>query len=252
MGILVFIIGACLGSFYLVLGMRLPVGENVINSRSKCDVCKNDLKWWQLIPIVSFIILRGKCHYCKTKISFLNPLYELANGFLFLFAYYKFGFGYEMYMLLIVSSLMLIIFASDFTFMIINDSPLIISIILAFVLRWIYNGIADALLAFLAGIILFCAMYLVKVIGDKLFKRESLGGGDIKFSFVIGIIAGYKLGLCVLILSCFLALPYCVASIMLKKNNEVPYGPFLAASLFVVCAFTIKFNILLDLIFSKL
>lgn len=252
MSILLFILGACLGSFYLVIGMRLPVGGNVVNSRSVCDHCKKELKWWHLIPIFSYIILGGKCYYCKKKVSILNLLYELSTGFLFLYGYYKFGISYEFYRFLIVASLMMIIFASDFTYMIINDSPIIVASVLMFILRFYYNGIKDALIALVCGIALFLAMYLIKIIGDKLFQKESLGGGDIKFAFAIGIIVGYKLGLCTLILSCFMAIPYCTAAIMLKKNNEVPYGPFLAASLFITAAFAYKFDLLLQLIFSKL
>ena len=95
-------------------------------------------------------------------------------------------------------------------------------------------------------------MYLVKIIGDVLFKRESLGGGDIKFKFLMGMILGFRLGLCALILSTFLALPYSCATLMLKKNNEVPYGPFLASSLFIVFFFSEKFISLLNLIFISL
>ena len=91
-------------------------------------------------------------------------------------------------------------------------------------------------------------MYLIKLLGDVMFKKESLGGGDIKFAFVMGLSLGIQIGLCALILSTFLALPYSIASIMLKKNNEVPYGPFLAASLFIAFLFLDKFQSLLDLI----
>ena len=95
-------------------------------------------------------------------------------------------------------------------------------------------------------------MLFIKIIGDKIFKRESLGGGDIKFAFIIGLTLGFQLGLCALILSTFLALPYSCAALMLKKNNEVPYGPFLASSLFIVFTFSTKFINLLDLIFISL
>ena len=85
-----------------------------------------------------------------------------------------------------------------------------------------------------------------------LLRKNFIGGGDIKFTFVIGFVLGFRLGLCALILSTFLALPYSCAALMLKKNNEVPYGPFLAASLFVVFLFSEKFMSLLNLIFISL
>jgi len=252
MAVLMFILGSCLGSFYLVVGKRLPLKKKVVNDRSRCDNCNHILKWWQLLPIFSFLFLKGKCHYCHQKISIVNLLMELACGSAFVFAYFYYGISFEMFMFLIVSSITLIIFVSDFSYYIILDSPLVIGSILIFLIKWSYFDLKTALIAVVSGVSLFASMYLVKIIGDIMFKRESLGGGDIKFAFVIGLVLGYRLGLCSLILSTFLALPYSCAALMLKKNNEVPYGPFLASSLFIVFLFSEKFISLLNLIFISL
>jgi len=201
MGVLLFIIGACLGSFYLVIGKRLPKGENAINARSKCDHCNHILSWWQLLPVVSYIFLRGKCHYCHKRINFLHFLMEITCGGLFVLAYLYFGVSYEMYMMMIVSSLMLIIFVSDFSYYIILDSPLVIGSILVILCKLYYLGMSSLGSALLSGAALFLSMYFVKFIGDIMFKRESLGGGDIKFAFVMGVVLGFRLGLCALILS---------------------------------------------------
>ena len=249
---LLFILGACFGSFYLVIGKRLPQGLNAVNNRSKCDHCGHTLAWYDLVPILSYVILLGKCRYCHKKISFLNPLIEVVMGISFAFAYGYYGVSYEMFMFIIVSSLMMIIFISDFSYYIILDSPLVVSVIATVVLKLVYFGFREMLASLLSGLCLFLAMLLVKFIGDKIFKRESLGGGDIKFAFVMGLILNFRLGLCALILSTFLALPYSVGALMLKKNNEVPYGPFLASSLFLVYVFITKFSNLLDLIFISL
>ena len=91
-------------------------------------------------------------------------------------------------------------------------------------------------------------MYLIKIIGDFAFKKESLGGGDIKLSFVIGYALNFKLSLISLVLASFLALPYSVASLKLQKNNEVAFGPFLVSSLFIVFLFQDKFLNLLNLL----
>ena len=252
MVLMFFLIGLCLGSFYLVIGKRLPQGLNAINDRSKCDKCGHKLAWYDLIPIFSYIFLRGKCRYCKAKIDILNPIVEISMGFLFVFAYKYYQTGYEMFMFMIVSSLMMIIFISDFSYYIILDSPLVLGGILIIILKLSYFGLKETAFSLLAGIALFFCMLLIKIIGDKIFKRESLGGGDIKFAFIIGLTLGFQLGLCALILSTFLALPYSCAALMLKKNNEVPYGPFLASSLFIVFTFSTKFINLLDLIFISL
>lgn len=252
MAVLMFIIGACLGSFYLVVGRRLPISENAVNDRSKCDSCGHVLNWWQLVPIFSYVILRGKCHHCHKKISVVNLLMELATGTAFVFAYLYYGFSYEMFAFIVVSSVMLIIFVSDFLYYIILDSPLVVGGIVVLIARSYFYGASSCIPYLISGVALFASMYAIKLFGDFLFKRESLGGGDIKFAFVIGLVLGFRLGLCALILSTFLALPYSCAALMLKKNNEVPYGPFLASSLFVVFLFSEKFISLLNLIFISL
>ncbi|NMA51252.1 MAG: prepilin peptidase [Mollicutes bacterium] len=246
--IILFLIGSCFGSFYLVISTRLPKKENAIFTRSKCDKCHKKLNWYELIPLFSYLFLKGKCSKCKNKINPLNFIVELVTGFFFAFSYFYYGISYEMFMFIIVTSLLITIFITDFQEYIILDSPLIISSILIIILDLIYFDYKYILVHVLSGIGLFITMLLIKLIGDKVFKKESLGGGDIKLSFVIGLIVGFRLGLCVLILSTFLALPYSVAYLMYKKNNEVPFGPFLIASLFIVYIYMDKFNNLLNLI----
>ncbi len=246
--ILLFIWGACFGSFYLVLGKRGPKKEKVVNDRSRCDKCGHNLAWYDLIPIISYITLLGKCRYCKKNISILNPIIEIVMGAFFAFAYLHYSISYEFWIFIIISSIMMIIFISDFSAFTILDSPLIVGSILIIILDLIYKGLKPTLLYVVSGITMFCIMLLIKKIGDLIFKKDSLGGGDIKFAFVIGLTVGFRLSLIVLILSAFLALPYSYAYFFLKKNNEVPFGPFLASSLFIVFLFIDKFNTLLDAI----
>lgn len=246
--IILFLLGACFGSFYLVIGTRLPHGKNVINDRSKCDHCNHVLEWYELVPILSYLCLLGKCHHCGKRISALNPLVEVVMGLFFVFAYLYYGFSYEMFMFLIISSLLVLIFITDFLYYIILDSPLVVASILVIILKFIYFTPMDVGLSILSGLGLFLTMFGIKLIGDFMFQRESLGGGDIKFAFVIGLCVGFRLGIVVLVLSTFLALPYSFASIFLQKNNEVAYGPFLVASLFIVFLFIDKFLNLLNAI----
>lgn len=244
------IFGLILGSFYLVIATRLPVEENVILSRSHCDNCHETLKWYQLIPVLSFFIMKGKCPKCHKRIPLINLIIELLTGFLFMFLYMYFGLGYELYEGLVICSLLIIIFISDFKYLIINDSPLIVAGILTIVLKLIYFGIKPTLLAILSGLILFIMMYLIKLLGDKMFKRESLGGGDIKLSFIMGLILGVRLGLVSLILSSFLALPSSVLCMGITKKKEVPYGPFLIGSVFIIFLFMDKFTLLINYIMN--
>ncbi len=250
MSILIFILGTILGSFYLVVGTRLPLKENIITGRSRCDYCKKELKWYELIPIISFVIQGGKCRHCHKPIKIEHILVEIITGILFLFGYYYFGMTIKFGIYLVIVSLALVIFISDFKYMIILDSPLIISSILLIILKYFEVGLKNTLFACFYGIILFIFMYLIKLLGDKLFKRESLGGGDIKLSFIIGLTLGYygigfRMGLICIIFSAFLALPYAIASVYLKKKNELPYGPFLIFSLVIIFIFLKKFRNLL-------
>ena len=247
MAVIIFIIGACLGSFYLVVGKRLPKNEDIILSRSKCDSCNHTLFWYDLIPIFSYIFLLGKCRYCHKKISILNFIIEISMGLFFSIGYIYMGFSFKYFIYLILISLMVLIFITDFSYYIILDSPLVISSILIIILKLIYCGYKETIFSILSGIVIFFVMYLIKIIGDKIFKRESLGGGDIKLSFVIGLTLGFRLSLISLILSSFLALPYSVASLKLQKNNEVPFGPFLVSSLFIVFLFYDKFINIINL-----
>ena len=244
-----FILGTIMGSFYLVLGTRLPKGEDVVKSRSRCDNCKKILKWYNLIPLVSFIFQRGKCSSCGQKISSEHFFAEIFTGLLFLLTSIYFSFGYNYLVGLIIVSLMVIIFISDFKYMIILDSPLVVSVVLIIILKLIYFGFKTTIYSIISGLILFLIMLLIENLGSLILKKDSLGGGDIKFAFLMGLTLDVKLGIVALVLSTFLALPYAVASVKIMKSHEFPYGPFLAGALFIVFFQLEKFDNLLNFLF---
>ncbi len=250
MAILIFILGLCFGSFLLVVGLRVPKHQDFIFSRSICDECQHQLKWYNLIPIFSYIFQKGKCPYCHKKIDSINLIMELATGILFLIGYLLYGLSYQYFLYLIIITLMLLIFITDFIYMIILDSPLLIAIVLIVVLKFVYLGKEAVLISLASAILLFLVMLFIQFIGQKIFKRDALGGGDVKFAFIIGLILNFRLGLVTLILSTFLALPYSVASLYITKNNEVPYGPFLAGALTIVFVFLDKFQALINFLFN--
>lgn len=246
MAVLVFIIGTIMGSFYLVIGTRLPKGENITTSRSKCDKCGSTLKWYNLIPLISFIIQGGKCSVCKEKIKSEHFWVELFTGLLFLFTYIYFFPGLNFWLGLIIVSLLIIIFVSDFKYMVILDEALLVGGVLSIILKFIYLGFSKTLYSILSGISLFCVMLLIEKLGKLLLKKDSLGGGDIKFAFLMGFFLDFKLGMVALVLSTFLALPYAVASLYLKNIHEFPYGPFLAGALFIVFFNYDKFTLFIN------
>lgn len=248
--IFLFILGSIFGSFFFVIGTRLPKNESIITPGSHCDSCKHELKWYDLIPIISYLINKGKCRYCKTKLSILYPLVEIATGMLFVIAFLLFGISYEFFAGLLVFSLLIIIFITDFKYYIILDSPLVLTSLGIFILKWYYFGSRAALLSLLAGLIMFIIIFIIKKIGDFVFKKESLGGGDVKLSFTLGVILGLRLSLVSFILSSFLALPYAMGSVYLTEKKEVPFGPFIISAATLVFIFMDKFTNLLDFFFS--
>lgn len=234
MGLIVFIFGLIFGSFYNVVGLRLPNGESIVKPGSHCPKCNHKISWYENIPIISYILLGGKCKSCKEPISLMYPLIELLTGALFLISYFVFGIGEKFFIGLILSSLVVIIFVSDSKYMIILDSPLIISSILILIIKYYYHGIAAVGYALLSGLIVFGAMYLLMLLGNFLFKKESLGGGDIKLSFVSGLSLGIYLGLFYIVLGAFFAFPYALYVTIRKKANILPFGPFLAISMLII------------------
>lgn len=216
--LLLFLIGFALGLGYALVGERLPL----------------------LVPEV--VEKEGNSWILNLFIGVVNALVVLVS-------YYFYGISYEFFASLIVAGLVLIIFISDFKYMIILDSPLIISGIIILILRAYYNGFKDMGLSIASGIFLFLLMLLIGFIGKKIFKREALGGGDIKLAALIGIILGFKLGLVAIILSSLLALPYAFGAMMLNKDSEVPFGPFLIGSMAIVFIFTEKFTNLISFLF---
>lgn len=249
MAILLFLIGCIFGSFFLVIGTRLPKGEDVIFSRSRCDSCGKELKWYNLIPLFSFIFQRGKCSFCHQKISSEHFWVELATGLLFMMTYFYFSDYCNFFIGLVLVSLMIVIFVSDFKYMVILDSSLIISSLLIIIIKLIFVGVKVTLFSICSGIILFLVMLMVQMIGTFLLKKESLGGGDIKLAFVIGLSLNMELGITAIVLSTFLALPYALACLYFKKDHQFPYGPFLAGALFIVFYHYDKFVMLLDFLF---
>lgn len=216
--IVLFLIGFVLGLGYAFIGERLPLLVPEI-------IPKEENSW------------------------IFNLFMGVVNALVFLISYYYFGISYEFFASLIISGLVLIIFISDFKYMIILDSPLVISSILIIILKIIYRGFNETLISVISGIALFFVMLLIFDIGKLIFKKETLGGGDIKLAFVMGLTLNFYLGLVAIVLSTFLALPYAIASLEIKKSNAFPYGPFLCGALFLVFFHYDKFINLLNFLF---
>lgn len=229
-----FLFGTIFGSFFNVVGSRLPNNESIVNPPSHCTNCNHRLGVLELIPILSFLFQGGKCKNCKQKISWFHPLYELATGILFALCYVIFGFSAEIVISLTFVSILMILIVSDYYYMIIPDQILIIGIILLGVEIFSAYGLVSLFEAIGSGVISFALMYLIKLFGDFLFKKESMGGGDIKLLFLLGMVLGVPLSIISIFLASFIALPISLLILYKKETNIIPFGPFLSIAAMVL------------------
>lgn len=243
-----FMLGAILGSFYYVVAYRIPKGESIISPPSHCPNCNHRLGPLELVPIFSWLLQLGKCKNCKCKISIFYPLFEIVCGLLFGFSYLSFGFSLDLIVVLTFVSMIMIIILSDIYYMIISDGVLIFFSISLFIEMFIIYGYKYALMHLLYGIISFFIMYSLKLLGDFIFKKESMGGGDIKLLFVFGLMFGWQMSIVSIFLSAIIGLP--ISLIMMKKDSEhvIPFGPYLGIAAIIIVLFKIDINFVLDLI----
>lgn len=246
--VVAFIFGAVLGSFYNVVAYRLPKGESLIKPASHCTKCNHKLGASELVPIFSYIFLRGKCKNCKCKISPFYTIFEFLTAILFALSFIIFKYSIDFYIAIIFSSMAIIVIISDYQTMIISDEVLIITIILLLICYFLKGGINLVGASLLNAIISFTVMFLLKLFGDFLFKKESMGGGDIKLMFIFGLILGYELSIITIFLAAFIALPVSLFVLIKKKSNIIPFGPFLCISALVLFFTEINFQSLLDIL----
>lgn len=224
----VFLLGLCVGSFLNALIDRIPRNESVFKGRSYCEKCNKKLGAFDLIPVLSFILLKGRCRYCHFPISFYYPVIELTTGILFVLSSIflpTFNFQLSIFNFFIISSL-IVVFFTDLRYGIIPDKVLYPAIILSSVFL-IFNSqlstlnyLASALGAFLFLLILFL-----------ITRGRGMGFGDVKLVFLMGLILGFPK----IIIALYLAfLTGALVSIILViwgkkklKGGIIPFGPFL-------------------------
>ena len=245
--VVTFIFGTVLGSFYNVVGYRLPKGESLITPSSHCPNCNHKLRPIELIPILSYIFQKGKCKNCKQKISLFYPIFELATGLLFATSYVIFGFNIDFVISITFISILLIIIISDYQTMIIPDEVLIVGGILLIIELIIKNkfgiwmNLVDAIIAFII-------MFLIKKIGDFMFKKESMGGGDIKLMALFGLVLGWQIAVLSIFLASFIGLPISLYLLYKNKSDIIPFGPFLSVSAIILWLSQINITDIINLL----
>jgi leader peptidase (prepilin peptidase)/N-methyltransferase len=221
--ITVFIFGIVIGSFLNVLIYRIPKDENIAFPASKCQSCNKPLKWWHNIPIISWLILGGRCYYCKNKISIQYPLVEFGTGIIAVLIYLKLGLVWYMPIIFMTFALLLVLVMIDFKYMAVPDSINLLALSLAVLHPDIIESIKSAMIA--SGGLALLRYYI-----SFFLKREAMGEGDIIVAGTMGALLGFPLFFYALFLSAILAL---IPS-LLAKDKTVPFVPFLAIATFIV------------------
>jgi len=246
--ILVFVFGACIGSFLNVCIHRMPLGESLIRPRSHCPKCKKQIAWHDNIPLISFIILKARCRHCKARIHLRYFTVELitAAAFVIFYSYFdKSTFDFVFYTIFFCG--LLVATFIDIGHRIIPDEISIGGMILGFVLSSL-RGINFSPLSFsfkpmlnsflgiiVGGGIIYSTSVLFDLVYFRLLKRppiqgetESMGGGDVKLLAMIGAFLGWQKALLTFFIAPFFGIAVGLFSLIIKKDHTIPYGPFLS------------------------
>ncbi len=238
----VFFVGLCFGSFLNVCIYRLPLEQSIIKPSSFCPKCKNKLKWYHNIPLISYLFLAGKCAYCGSKISIKYPLIEFLTGVIFYLNYYFYGISFQSFFNVIFIMLLLIVVFVDLEHMIIPDEVSVGGIGAGFILSFFNKNISwiDSLL----GIVIGGGILLAIIKGYYLLtKKEGMGGGDVKLLAMIGAFLGYKSILFVIFVSSLIGTVTGVPLMLIKGEKSdlaIPFGPFLSLGAIIYLFFGSK------------
>ena len=223
--IFIFLLGLILGSFYNVVGLRIPKKESIIAPGSACSSCGHSLSWPELVPVLSYLVLQGKCRECRSRIHLLYPIMELLTALLFVTAPILLGWSLELLVAWTLISLLVIIFVTDFVYMLIPNKILLFSSALILVLRifipldpW-WDTLAGAASGFLIP-------FLIAVI-----SKGGIGGGDIKLFALIGLAIGVKGVLLSFMFSTLFGAVFGLVGLAfgrVKRGQPIPFGPFIA------------------------
>jgi leader peptidase (prepilin peptidase)/N-methyltransferase len=227
--IFAFLFGSIVGSFLNVCIWRLPREESIVFPPSRCPACGAGIRPRDNLPILGWLLLRGRCRDCREPISPRYPLVELLTAVLFLLAYRKAGPTWELLAGLVLLSAMVVIVFIDLDHMIIPDVITLPGIVLGLLLtpllpHTLLSGVVGAAVGGLY-------FYLAAVISHLVLKKEGMGGGDIKMAAMMGAFLGWQLLLVAIFLALLLGSATGITLLVLKRKERgdpIPFGPFLA------------------------
>ena len=247
-----FIFGGIWGSFCNVYIYRLPNNESVIKGRSFCPSCKNQIKWYDNIPFLSFIFLRGKCRNCSNKISFQYFLVELLSGISFLAIFFLYGISITTLLLIILSIFFIIIFFIDLKHYIIPNELTFPLMVIGFIKSFdpnlnqtIFPNYINSLLG---GIFGYLIIWLIILCYKKVRNKEGMGLGDAKLMAVVGFWFGWISIPFTIFISSVVALVLVIPSLLKKTKDmsaQIPFGPYIIIGCILYVSFANQIKYLL-------
>lgn len=228
----VFVFGAVIGSFLNVCIYRLPEQQSIAKPLSQCPHCHHPIRFYDNIPLISYLILKGKCRDCGEKISWRYPLVELITAILALLLFAKFYLTLNFLVFFIFTAVLIVITFIDLDHQIIPDLLTLPGIPIFFLLAVFAVGVpwTEAAIGLLIG---GGVLFTIALGYEVITKREGMGGGDIKLLAMIGGFLGWKSLIFVLLFSSLLGAVIGIALVLIKKEDmkyAVPFGPFLSAA----------------------
>jgi leader peptidase (prepilin peptidase)/N-methyltransferase len=231
-------VGLIFGSFLNVCIYRLPRNQSLVLPASRCPSCDNPIRPWDNIPVLSYLILGGRCRYCGQRISLRYPLVEALNAFLYSTVIWRYGFGWDSALYCLLISALIVITFIDLDFQIIPDRITLTGIPVGLLsgsfvlpdpfLRTSALGFKSSLIGGASGFLFY---YLIAYLSIAIVKKEGMGGGDIKLMAMVGAFLGWK----TVILTTFLGSVFgsiVGVAIMIGRGKagsvQIPFGPYLA------------------------
>ena len=222
--------GLAIGSFLNVCIHRIPLKMSIINPPSTCPQCGENIRFYDNIPLMSYIFLLGKCRNCGESVSIRYPLVELITGLLSVALFVRYGISGSYFLFLAFSAALVIISFIDLQHQIIPDVISLPGILFGLAVSFLFSHITwyDSLIGIIAG---GGSLYLIAVVFEKLTGKEGMGGGDIKLLAMIGAWMGWKALPFIVLLSSFTGSIIGGVSLLISRQGlrtKIPFGPFLA------------------------